>query len=199
MEEQAPPVPFQENPDAKWRAMYAHARELSPGDTYTYADMAEAAGVELVTDRDLYRVRSLWRRAAQELLEIDQRAVKVVRGVGYRIVNASAHIDIAVTGRARASRALNRANEVVTHVRRDELPPAMLPVVNALQASLAAQIEFAKRTEARATRLERVQDLLVERSEASQEELADMRRRLAALEASRAPSPDDSGGGGGAA
>jgi hypothetical protein len=95
----------------------------SPGQTFTYAELASAlsAGANRSYDRgDVQRVVQVGYR---RLLREQQRTLVCVRDVGYRIAPAHEHRTVALEKKRRSDVQLHKGLQVLRHVAWEDLDP----------------------------------------------------------------------------
>jgi chaperonin cofactor prefoldin len=166
---------------ARWRTVYDLLRKGTVGDVITYAEMAEALEVHPERDRNI--LRSAVPRAAREFEEVDNHAITPVRNVGYRVVEASEHMGLAKVHQRKSSRQLRRSRSKVVHVDMNALSPELQRLFGAAGQLLALQMDFNRRMDIRQKRIEEAVSTITVRTDRSEEEVAELRRRLERLEA----------------
>lgn len=179
--------PFQPSGDlARWRVLYGLLRPLDVGHVLTYEAMAAALDLEPVKDRTT--IQLAMRRAARELETEDGRAVDAVPNVGYRVARPPEQVDLARRHQRKAGRSLARGHSKVANIDYNGMDPDLRRVAEATAKILAAQMDFNRRMNVRASNLERaieeVKGQASERAQRTEEELAALRERLARLEGS---------------
>lgn len=112
-----------------WEAIYGHLAKLNVDDVFTHEQLRELIPHIVGPESSL-------RRAKKELLEKDARALKNVRGVGWRIVHAREQAHMAKDKRKRAAREIDMGRELVAHTRLDDLNAAELDVQRKVMAGL---------------------------------------------------------------
>jgi alkylated DNA nucleotide flippase Atl1 len=126
----------------QWQVVYRLFRQAPVGEVITFQQLAEALGLDPAADRN--RIRAPARRAIQQMLRADDRAVETVRGQGYRIVTAEQQIPIAGAQIERAAQALDHGRDLTTHIRLAELSPESLSIVQTMAAGFAQVAEYAR-------------------------------------------------------
>lgn len=165
---------------ARWRVLYDLVRRVDVGDTLTYVAMADALDMHERRDRDKLQVA--FRRAAEELLQEDSRAVEAIANVGYRVVQAREHLRLAEHHKTKAGNELVRGRDTLARVDRTGLNPSAQQMVLYAFSALSALVERVERTDLRQQRLEEAMEETVQRQDRSTEELADLRARMEAME-----------------
>jgi len=127
---------------AQWRTIYRLFQQAAVGDTVGYEEMAEALDLDPVAER--HRVQAAARKAATNLLKVDDRAVEVVPNEGYRLVPAERQIPLAGQQVERAARVLDKGKDLTVHVRLDELSPEGRGIVQAMSLGFAQVAEYAR-------------------------------------------------------
>lgn len=165
---------------ARWRVIYDMLRSLGTGDVLTYESIGAALGLD--ADGDRHQIQMAVRRAAREYEESDNRALEAVANEGYRVVEAPEHLRLARGQQKRASKALARGHSKVVHVDMTGLDAGTRQVFEATVRAFAMQMEFNKRFDVRQRRLEESLDAMTERTGKTEQEIADLKARLARLE-----------------
>jgi alkylated DNA nucleotide flippase Atl1 len=129
-------------PTALWKICYQVFQKAPVGKLITYQVLAKALGMN--AKGDLARIQAAARRAGQELLRKDDRAVEAVDTEGYRIVSAARQISLATGQVERATTALDRGRDLTTHVRLDELSDTEQKLVMAMSAGFAQVAQYAR-------------------------------------------------------
>jgi hypothetical protein len=127
---------------AQWRIVYRLFRKAAVGDTITYEQLGEALDLDPKAER--HRIQAAARRAAQQFLEVDDRAVEVVPDTGYRLVAAVRQIPMAGGQVEKATRSLDRGRELATHIRMDELSEQERQIVQTMALGFAQVAEWAR-------------------------------------------------------
>jgi hypothetical protein len=173
--------PFQPAGDqARWRTLYEQLKAARVGEVVTYDEMAAALDLDPVKDRS--KVQLAMRRASKELEEQDRHAVQVVPNKGYRVVEPEQHLDLARHHQVKAGKSLQRGHSKVVNVDFNGMEPDVRRAFEVVGAAFAAQIDFNRRLDARQEHLERAVDAVTRQSERTDEEVAELRARLARLE-----------------
>jgi hypothetical protein len=149
----------------------------------TYEAMGALLNLDSVTDR--HPIQMAMRRAARELEQINKHAVDSVPTVGYRIVAASEHVGLAKRHQGKAGRSLVRSYSKVINVDLNGASPELRRVIDVCATVLAAQMDFNRRMDLRQSNLERAVESVVTKTDRTEEELAELRERLARLEQRR--------------
>lgn len=174
----SPFEPLGEEP--RWKVLYQLLKGTPTGAIVTYEAMAGALGLDSVRHRSA--MASAMRRAADEHEEKDKRAVEVVRNEGYRIVDAGGHLRLAHVHGRRAGAQLEMAYSKVTNVDLSGADPEVRKGFEVVARGFMEQMEINRRLSARQRRTEKTLDVVMERGERTDEEIAELKRRLAAIE-----------------
>ncbi len=167
--------------EPRWRTLYGLLRNTAPNDLLTYQQMANALGLDPVRHRPT--MASAMRRAAEEYLDVDRRAIEVVRDEGYRVIEAEEHLRLARAHNKRAGTQLEIAYSAATKVDLSNMDPEVRKGLEVLAHGFLEQMEINRRLSARQRRTERALDAVAQRSNRTEEEVAELHARLAALEA----------------
>lgn len=173
--------PFQPAGDrARWRDVYDLLQDTKTGDVLTYEEIG--AALKLDPDDDRHMIQMAMRRAAKEHEEADRRAVEAVPKEGYRVVEAPEHLRLARGQQKRAGRALARGQSKVTNVDLSGLEPETRRAFEVVARAFAMQMDFNKRLDVRQAKLEQAVGAMSERTERTEQEIAELKARLARLE-----------------
>lgn len=168
---------------ARWRALYDLLVTTSVDSIVTYDQLG--AAVSLDPDADRHAIQMALRRAAQEFEEADKHALVAVPNVGYRVVEAQEHLTLAKDQQRRASRALVRGHSKVVNVDLAGVDPEVRNAFQVVAQAFSMQMEMSRRLDARQSNLEQVVRAVTAKQERSDEEVADLKARLARLESER--------------
>lgn len=174
-------APFQPAGDrARWRVVYELLRETQTGDVLTYGEIGAALGLD--PDGERHALQMAVRRAAKEHEVADRRAIEAVPNVGYRVVEAPEHLRLARGQQKRAGKALERGHSKVVHVDLSGMEPETRHAFEVVARAFSMQMDFNRRFDVRQKRLEESLDAMTERTERTEQEIADLKARLARLE-----------------
>jgi len=165
---------------ARWRIIYGLLTPLKVDDVLTYAQIGQALELDPVSDR--HAIQMSMRRAAKELEVENKHALDVVPNVGYRIVPAPEHLDLARRQQRRAGKALARGHSKVVNVDLADVEPAVRSAFQVVAQAFAMQMDMNRRLAGRQDKLEATVEEIAGRSERSEAELAELRARLDRLE-----------------
>jgi hypothetical protein len=171
--------------EARWRILYRLLVDVPTGEILTYKAMAQALDLDPVRDRPAMVIPL--RRAAREHEEKDKRAVEVVRGEGYRVVDVDGHLRLAHKHGRRAGAQLEAAYSKVVNVDLSDVDPEVRRAFEVVARGFSDQMEINRRFSARQDRTERAVDLVTARSDRTEEEIAQLHERLASLEERLSP------------
>lgn len=173
--------PFQPTADkARWRIIYDLLTPLGVGEVLTYQQMADALQMPV---EDRHTIQMAMRRAAREFEVTHKHAVKSEANVGYRVVQAVEHIDLARSHQKRAGRQLQRGHSKVVNVDLNAIEPETRKAVQLLAQAFSMQMEMSRRLSTRQENLEKAVNSMTQRQERSDDELAELKERMARIEA----------------
>lgn len=169
---------------ARWKTVYDLLKRTPTGTVVTYKQLADELGLDAVRHRDAIRGAVI--RAAKEHEEKDKRAIQVVRGEGYRPVDARVNIELARKHQKRAGRSLVRGHSKAVNVDLNGVEPTVRAALETLGHAFVLQMDFNKRFEGKQAKLEEtvreIADSQAEDRKRTAEEVAELRARLARLE-----------------
>jgi hypothetical protein len=136
-------MPFEPKGEvAQWRVLYRVFQSTDVGETITYQQLGEVLDVDPRTER--HRIQAAARKAGQQLLRKDDRAVEVVPDEGYRVVPAGRQIAMAGGQIERATHSLDKGKDLTTHIRMDELSTQEQQIVQTMAVGFAQVAEWAR-------------------------------------------------------
>lgn len=136
-------MPFEPKGEiAQWRVIYRMFQESDIDTVLDYATIGAALNLHPKNDR--HRIQAAARRAAKQLLEVDDRAVEVVPDIGYKLVGAVRQIPMAGQQVERAGRALDKGKAFTTHIRMTELSDQERQIVHTMALGFAQVAEWAR-------------------------------------------------------
>jgi hypothetical protein len=157
-------TPFEPKGDvARWVPVYERLRNMAIGEVITYAELSELAGIDITLDRSPYV------RAARELLEENQRAMKNISEEGYAVAHPSEQPELARLQTRKASRRLKSAISLLGNTDYNYLTPQQRQRSEARQEALTTTQDMVRR-------LARRQDQLEEGLKAARQETQAVRR-----------------------
>lgn len=169
---------------ARWRLIYQLLKPCQVDDVVTYDRMGELLELDPVKDRHI--IQMAMRRAAQEFEQVDKHAVDSVKNVGYRVVRVQEHIGLARRQQRKAGRALESGHSKAVNVDFNDIEPETRKALEIVGRAFAMQMDFNRRFDVRQKKLESVMETVVTQVDGidkrSQEEIAELRERLARLE-----------------
>lgn len=148
---------------ARWVPIYERLKDMAIGEIITYAELSELSGVDITQDRSPYV------RAAKELLEQNQRAMKNIVEEGYSVAHPSEQSEMARYQTRKASRRLRSAIGILKNTDHNFLTPQQRQLSEARHEALTAQRDMIQR-------LARRQDRLEEGLKAARKETQSVRR-----------------------
>jgi hypothetical protein len=165
---------------ARWRILYDILKPMQVNDILTYEQMGDA--LELHPANDRHVIQMAMRRAAKEFEKVDKHAVEAVTNVGYRVVQVEEHLHLARKQQKRAGRALQSGHSKVVNVDFNEVDPETRKAFEVVARAFSMQMDYNRRFDVRQKRLESVMENVTARTERSEEEIAELKERLARLE-----------------
>lgn len=136
-------MPFEPKGEiAQWRIIYRLFQETEVDTTLDYHLLGDALDLDPTKDR--HRIQAAARRAAKQLLEVDDRAVEVVPDIGYRLVTAGRQIPMAGQQVQRAGRALDKGKAFTTHIRMEDLSEHERQIAQTMALGFAQVAEWAR-------------------------------------------------------
>jgi hypothetical protein len=153
-----------------------------PGDIITYEALGTLLGIDHADPAGRIRIRSPLHQATRKLLKERGHAVVAVTNVGYRIAEPAEHLEIAKGHQRRATRQIKMGHAVVTHVDLSEQPEEVQTAFGVVAAAFAQQGEINRRTAGVMKRQEESLAAVTVRVDRTEDEVAELRKRLAALE-----------------
>lgn len=167
---------------SRWQVIYDLLVKLNVGGVVTYVEIGEALDLDPVVDRN--KIAGAMRKAADEYLHENRRAVEVVPNIGYRVVEATEQLRIARRYQKKAGRALQAGHSQVTHFDPTGLEPNVRAGFELLARAFAQQADMNERFTRQGAKLRQELDSIQVRTERTEDELAMIRDRLARLEES---------------
>ena len=169
---------------ARWRTVYEHLSATPVNGIVTYGELGEALGLD--PDRGRSLIQQAVHRAARHHEELDKRAIDVIPGKGYRVVEAPEHIDLARRHQRKSSRALARGHSKAVNVDLNGLEPEVRAALEVIGHAFRLQMDFNRRFDVRQSKLEQtvreIADSQRDDRKRTAEEVAELRERLARLE-----------------
>lgn len=167
---------------ARWRTLYDLLCEREIGEVLTYEEMGEALGLDAKRDRQVMQLAM--RRAIRELEVNNSRTTDAVTNIGYRIIEPAEHLSLARRHQGKAKRSVVRAHNKVESADRNLIrDPAVVRALEVAAHILADQQEMMKRMDLRQGNLEKAVASVAQKTERNEDELVELRERLARLEA----------------
>lgn len=121
--------------------------------------------------------------AAKRALEAQHgRSLEAVPNEGYRVIRPSEHLALAGRHQSKSRRALLRASSTVSATDVSQLTEAERAAVTLAGTALSLQLAYMRRNDIRVNRLEQLAVSTAVRQERSEDEIAELRERLATLE-----------------
>lgn len=159
------------------RMIIDHFGSLPEGTVVSYTEL------ENLLDSGERRTLSSAVNAAKPGLEREHlKAVEPIRNIGYRIVHATEHLELARQHQVKSRRQLVRSQSKVLHVDISGLTEGERLAVTLAATSLGHQLEYMRRNDIRSARIEEAVSNVQSSQERSLDEIEDLKQRLAALE-----------------
>lgn len=177
----SPFVPIGEQ--ARWRTLYEILQAHDVDDVVTYVEMGKALDLDPETDR--HSLQMAFRRAAKQYERQDRRAVEAVPNVGYRIVEPAEHLRLARSEQRKSGKALERGQSKIVHVDLNGVEPEVRKAFEVTARAFSVLLDYSRRLDTRQDRLESALDSMATRQERSDNDVADLKARLARLEADK--------------
>jgi hypothetical protein len=182
-------APFQPlGEQARWRTVYGLLVEKGVGDVLTYVEAGDLVGLHPLNDRST--LGAVIRKAARELLLINDRAVENVANVGYRVIEPRRHLVLASKHQRRARREITRGREVTEHVEWAALTADERSFQETALRAFTVQGEMIRRLDVRQRHLAGIMQAVVVRQQRTDGEVEQLRERLARLEEASGRSPE---------
>jgi hypothetical protein len=174
-------APFQPVGDrARWRTVYDLLRKADTGALITYERIGKALGLD--PDDDRHVIQMAVRRAAREHEVADKRAIDVIPNSGYMVVPAPENLRLARSQQKKAGKSLARGQSKVVHVDLSGLDPETRAAFEVVARAFSFQMEVVQRLDVRQARLEDTVNAMSQRTVRTEQEIADLKARLARLE-----------------
>lgn len=138
--------------EARWRVAYRLLRVAPTGTVVTYELLGEALGLHPFRDRT--KIQAAVRRAAEDHLTNERRAIQATADEGYRVVDATGQLALSRAHQKKALREVERSHEVAVNVDLNGVDPAVRARLEAQAETTAAQLEYNRRLEGRLRQLE---------------------------------------------
>jgi len=169
---------FESHGEKSRRAMVVEAlAERGEGDIITYEELAEILGE---SDRSI--CQNVVNKAKSALERLHTKALLAVPNVGYRIVLAREHLDLAKHHQQKSARALRRSRSKVVNVDMSKLTDGERAAVTIATTALGLQLSYMRRNDIRVGRVETAVAVVQTSQQRSEAEIADLQERLARLE-----------------
>jgi hypothetical protein len=165
---------------ARWRIVYDLLQKLDVGGILEYTTIGDALNLDPDTDR--HAIQMAVRRAAKEHEEQDSRALNVVPNIGYRVVEAPEHLQLAQRHQKKSRRSLQRAQSKVVHVDLTGVDAEVRKAFEVTATALSMMADYTRRLDIRQRNLEKIVRTSQDRQDRSEEEIAQLRERLERLE-----------------
>jgi hypothetical protein len=165
---------------SRWCIAYDLLRAAAVDDVVTYGELGAALGLD--PDEDRHVIQMAMRRAAREHEEVDKRAVEAVTNRGYRIIPAPENLRLARGQQQKAGRSLERGRSKVVNVDLAGLDPEVRKAFEVVAVAFQWQVDQVRRLDIRQSRLEETIASMTTRTERTEDEINELKARLARLE-----------------
>lgn len=165
---------------ARWRIIYDLLLKASVDQVITYEEMGHALNLDPEADR--HAIQMAVRRAAREHEVNEGRALDVVANQGYRIVTVPEHLTLAKRHQRKAGRSLARGQSKVEHVDLTGVDPETRRAFEVVAIAFQQQQDFIRRIDANQKKLARQVTAAASAQERTEDEIAELKARLARLE-----------------
>lgn len=169
---------------ARWRTVYEIIAAKPMNGMVAYDELGDALGLDPLDERGL--IQQAVHRAAREHEKLDKRAIDVIPGKGYRVVEPAEHLDLARRHQRKSSRSLARGHSKAVNVDLNGLEPQVRAALEVVGHAFRLQMDFNRRLDVRQSKLEEtVRDIADSQRhdrKRTDEEVAELRERLARLE-----------------
>lgn len=182
---------------ARWRILYDAMVKLQPGDLITYADMASMLALDLDAVGHKAMLHGAVRKAAEELLARHRMVFHLVRGRGYQVAKPGQVIEVARVHQTRAFAEIESGHAKIEAIDLSQVDSTTARLIEATGIAFARQAVMMRQLDVRQKRVETAvaalaitantaadrADEATARVDATETELADLRSRIAELEA----------------
>lgn len=151
---------------AEWRMVYDDLATLDAGDVITYERLDEILGRPFIDGRGpIYR-------ATRELEKVNRRTMTAVANVGYRVVTATEHEDLARHHHRKSRRQIRKALGKAQSADRSKLTAEQAERIDSVELSLSRQAEMIRRLDTRVGKVEGVVKNVSSKQDQSAEQIA---------------------------
>lgn len=171
---------------ARWKLLYDKLCVMEVGAVLSYEIMGSLLDLDPVADRQT--IRASLRRAADEFLEKNSRALDAVRGVGYEIVQPRDQLRLARQHGVKAGNQMQMAGKLATYVDFGGMDPEVRKGFEVVALGFSQQLDVNRRQEQRNRDMVAALETASTHIERTDEEVAALNKRLAELEAKLNPS-----------
>lgn len=166
---------------ARWKLLYAKLCAMDVGATLTYEIMGDLLDLDPRLDRQT--IRAALRRAADEFLEKNSRALDAVRGVGYEIVQPRDQLRLARWHGVKAGNQMHMANRLSSFVDFNGMDPEVKKGFEVVALGFSQQMEVNSQQDRRNRDMVAALETASIKIERTDEEVSELQKRLADLEA----------------
>ena len=184
---------------ARWRILYDAMIKLKPGDLITYPEMVALLDLDIEVAGHKAMLHGAIRKAVQELLARHRMVFHLVRGRGYQVARPGQVIEVARQHQARAVTEIESGHTKIEAIDLTQVDNATARLIEATAIGFARQAVMMRQLDVRQQRVETAMaalavtahtavnraDEAAARVDATDAELAELRNRIAELEAQR--------------
>lgn len=151
---------------AEWRMVFDDLTTLDVGDVITYERLDEILGRPFIDGRGpIYR-------ATREMEKVNRRTMTAVPNVGYRVVDATEHEDLARHHHRKSRRQIRKALGKAQSADRSKLTAEQAERIDSVELSLSRQAEMIRRLDTRVGKVEGVVKNVSSKQDQSAEQIA---------------------------
>lgn len=134
---------------SQWKMIYDNLSQMEIGDVVTLKEL-----LRMVPDAAPSSIRQAFYRAVKEMQATNSRTFEVVRGTGYRMVDANEHEKLARGKHKSAKKQLQKARSIAASADRSRLTPEERRRLDELEHHFARQADMLKRLDDRQAKTE---------------------------------------------
>lgn len=140
-----------------------------PGRVYGHGELSDVLSATADRTLSVPDVRNIVHRAQKQLSRIHSRALRPVRGVGYKLAHAKEHQELALIKQVKADRQLRRGVQLLQDVRWDELDDNSRKAHEGQLLLMSALYEHTRALSKRVNRIDEVLNKMRKPSESAEE------------------------------
>lgn len=139
-----------------------------PGRIYGHGELSDVLSATADRKLTVADVRNIVNRAQKQLSHMHSRALRAVRGVGYKLAHAKEHKELALIRKVKADRQLRRGVQLLQDVRWDELDENSRKAHEGTMLLMSAIYEHTRALTKRVNRIDEVLKTMRESSESAE-------------------------------